>query len=71
MIQGQRKKFKKKNWIQNFRKILKRERNKHLLLKIPKKMGMERTRRINRLRGQMMKKQSLRRKAMMKRKAAK
>ena len=70
LIPGQRKRFKEKNWMQNFSEILKRGRDSHLLLKMLKKMVMETTKRINRPRDRKMRKLSLKRKAMMRKKAA-
>jgi len=68
LIPEQIKKFKKKNRMQNFKKILKRGRGSHLLLTIQKKRVMEKTKKINRPKDQRMRKQSLKRKAMMKKK---
>jgi arsenate reductase-like glutaredoxin family protein len=70
LIPGQRKRFKEKNWMQNFSEILKRGRDSHLLLKMLKKMVMGTMKRINRPRDRKMRKLSLKRKAMMRKKAA-
>ena len=68
LIQGQRKKFKKKNQIMNFKKILMRGRSRHKSLSIPKRRQMEKTMRINKQKDRKMRKQSPKRKAMMKKK---
>jgi hypothetical protein len=68
LIQEQRKKYKKKNWIMNFKKILMRGRNRHMPQKMSKRTEMEMTMRINKQRDLRMRKQNPRRKAMMKKK---
>lgn len=65
LIPGQRKKFKEKNLIKNFKKILMKERSRHKTLRIPKRRQMEKTKRINKQKGRKMKKQSPKRKVMM------
>lgn len=68
LILEQKKKFKKKNWMQNFKKIQKKGKRSHLLLIMPKKRVMGRMKRINRLRDRRMRKQNLKRKVTMKKK---